>query len=121
MPISPISSMNSGRRVNGVRPPSPVLSGGRSWAVAALGAAASALTSGAHEPRPPELLLAYVDPGSAGFIIVSVLGFLSAVGYTLRNAFGRLTARLRRLLSGGRRAAAGSPADASADDVPPPS
>ena len=121
MPISPISSMNSDRRVNGVRPPSPVLSGGRSWAVAALGAAASALTSGAHEPRPPELLLAYVDPGSAGFIIVSVLGFLSAVGYTLRNAFGRLTARLRRLLSGGRRAAAGSPADASADDVPPPS
>ena len=95
MPTSPISSMNSDRRVNGARPPAAALSGCRSWAVIALGAAA-ALTSGAHEPRPPELLLAYVDPGSAGFIIVSVLGFLSAVGYTLRNAFGRLTARLRR-------------------------
>ena len=120
MPTSTVSSMNSDRRANGARPPAAVLSGGRSWAVIALGAAASALTSGA-EPRQPELLLAYVDPGSAGFIIVSVLGFLSAVGYTLRNAFGRLTARLRRLLSGGRRAAAGSIADASADDVPPPS
>ena len=43
-----------------------------------------------------DLLLAYVDPGSAGFIIVSVLGFLSAVGYTLRNAFGRLASWLRR-------------------------
>ena len=123
MPTSPISSMNSDRRVNGGRPPAAVLSGCRSWAAAALGAAAAALTSGAHEPRPPELLLAYVDPGSAGFIIVSVLGFLSAVCYTLRNAVGRLTARLRRLLpaAGGRRAAAGSPVDTSADDVPPPS
>lgn len=65
-------------------------------ALIALGAAASAPGFDAPEPRQADLLLAYVDPGSAGFIIVSVLGFLSAVGYTLRNAFGRLRAWLRR-------------------------
>ena len=123
MSISTISSMNS--RVNGGHPPAAVLSGGRAWAVIALGAAASAasvLTSGAHEPRQPELLLAYVDPGSAGFIIVSVLGFLSAVGYTLRSAFGRLTARLRRPPAGGSRPAAPEvPAGRPDDAVPPPS
>ena len=96
MPISTIFSMNSSNRANGAHPPAAVLSGGRWWAVAALAAAASAPGFGAHEPRQADLLLAYVDPGSAGFIIVSVLGFLSAVGYTLRNAFGRLAAWLRR-------------------------
>ena len=79
---------------------------------------APALTSGAHEPRQPEFLLAYVDPGSAGFVIVSVLGFLSAVGYTLRSAFGRLLARLR---GGRRRGAAEDRPHAPDDDVPPPS
>ena len=114
--------MNSNHRVNGDRPPAAVLSGRRSWAVVALGAAVSTLASGAHEPRQPELLLAYVDPGSAGFIIVSVLGFLSAVGYTLRNAFGRLTARLRRPRAGGSRPAAPeAPAGRPDDAVPPPS
>ena len=82
-----------------------------------LGAAASALASG-PQPREAELLLAYVDPGSAGFVIVSVLGFLSAVGYTLRNACGRLLARLR---DGRGRGATGDRPDAPADDVPPPS
>ena len=37
-----------------------------------------------------EVLVAYVDPGAAGFIIVSVLGFISAVGYTARAYVGRL-------------------------------
>ena len=36
------------------------------------------------------MLVAYVDPGAAGFIIVSVLGFISAVGYTARAYLGRL-------------------------------
>lgn len=94
----------------------------RFWTAIALGKAASALTSGAREPccYEAELLLAYVDPGSAGFVIVSVLGFLSAVGYTLRNAFGRLTARLP---GGGRRrrVATGNLPDAPGDDVRPPS
>ena len=65
-----------------------------------------------------ELLLAYVDPGSAGFIIVSVLGFLSAAGYTLRNAFGRLLARWP---GGRRRGAPGDRPDAPDDGMPPPS
>ncbi len=32
----------------------------------------------------------YVDPGIAGFIIVSVLGFLAAIGYTVRAWLSRL-------------------------------
>ena len=44
-----------------------------------------------HQPSGAEgVLLAYVDPGAAGFIIVSVLGFISAVGYTARAYIGRL-------------------------------
>ena len=85
----------------------------------ALGAA-SALTSGAHEPRQPDLLLAYVDPGSAGFIITSVLGFLSAFGYTVRGAFGRLTARLRRPPAGEASPPRRVP-DTPTNAVPPPS
>ena len=53
-------------------------------------------------PRPSvsvDMLLAYVDPGAAGFIIVSVLGFISAAGYILRSYIGRLK---RLILGGGR-------------------
>ena len=39
---------------------------------------------------PLTIIMAYVDPGSAGFIIVSVLGFLAAAGYTVRAYLGRL-------------------------------
>ena len=46
-----------------------------------------------------DILLAYVDPGAAGFVIVTVLGFLSAIGYTARAYLGRL----RRLVPGRRR------------------
>ncbi len=42
----------------------------------------------------PGIAHAYVDPGSAGFIITTVLGFLSAVGYIVRGYFHRL----RRLI-----------------------
>ena len=34
--------------------------------------------------------MAYVDPGAAGFVIVTVLGFVSAIGYTARAYLGRL-------------------------------
>ena len=44
-----------------------------------------------------DVLMAYVDPGAAGFIIVTVLGFVSAIGYTARAYLGRL----RRLVWGG--------------------
>lgn len=42
-------------------------------------------------------IFAYVDPGSAGFIIVSVLGFLAAAGYTIRMHFAKLKDRIRRV------------------------
>ena len=44
-----------------------------------------------------DVLLAYVDPGAAGFVIVTVLGFVSAIGYTARAYLGRL----RRFVPGG--------------------
>ena len=54
--------------------------------------------------QPPvevEVMVAYVDPGAAGFIIVSVLGFISAIGYTARTYLGKLK---RIVLRGGRKA-----------------
>ena len=41
-----------------------------------------------------EILLAYIDPGAAGFIIVSVLGFISSIGYVARSYIGRVKRRL---------------------------
>lgn len=37
-----------------------------------------------------DIIRAYIDPGSAGFIITTVLGFIAAVGYTIRLYFHRL-------------------------------
>ena len=37
-----------------------------------------------------EVLLAYIDPGVGGFIIVTVLGFISAAGYMARAYMARL-------------------------------
>jgi hypothetical protein len=39
---------------------------------------------------------AYVDPGSGSVIVTTILGFLAAIGYTLRKYFYRL----RRMLTG---------------------
>ena len=46
-------------------------------------------------------MFAYVDPGSAGFIIVSVLGFLAAAGYTIRLHFAKLKSRVRKVFGKG--------------------
>ena len=46
-------------------------------------------------------MFAYVDPGSAGFIIVSVLGFLAAAGYTIRMHFAKLKSRVRKVFGKG--------------------
>lgn len=46
----------------------------------------------------PRVAHAYVDPGSAGFIIVSILSFLAAIGYVVRTFFSRLKDRLLRWL-----------------------
>ena len=35
------------------------------------------------------LLRAYIDPGVAGFVIVTVLGFVSSIGYWARSHIGR--------------------------------
>ena len=43
-----------------------------------------------QSPAEVEVMVAYVDPGAAGFIIVSVLGFISAVGYMARAYIGKL-------------------------------
>ncbi len=37
-----------------------------------------------------EIVAAYIDPGAAGFVITTVLGFIAAVGYTIRLYFHRL-------------------------------
>ena len=44
----------------------------------------------------PSVAHAYVDPGSAGFIIVSILSFLAAIGYVVRAFLSRLKERLLR-------------------------
>ena len=46
-----------------------------------------------------EVMVAYVDPGAAGFVIVSVRGFISAAGYMARAYIGRL----KRMVLRGRR------------------
>ena len=38
----------------------------------------------------PTIILLYIDPGAAGFIIVTVLGFMAAIGYTARAYFYRI-------------------------------
>lgn len=83
--------------------------------------------AGAAAPAPErplgEIALAYVDPGSAGFIIVSVLGFLSAIGYAIRSRFSRFKDWLfRRPRSAQEDAAAHAEESAQGrmDDDPPP-
>ena len=44
----------------------------------------------------PRVAHAYIDPGSAGFILVSMLSFLVAIGYVVRAYFSRLKGRLLR-------------------------
>ena len=44
----------------------------------------------------PRVAHAYIDPGSAGFIIVSMLSFLVAIGYVVRAYFIRLKERFLR-------------------------
>ena len=36
------------------------------------------------------VILAYIDPGSASFVILSVLGFMAAVGYVVRGWLSQL-------------------------------
>ena len=56
----------------------------------------------------PRVAHAYIDPGSAGFILVSILSFLAAIGYAAQNHMTVLDAvhALLRCLSGGESALA---------------
>lgn len=83
---------------------------GRPWfLVAALLIAALSANASVDSGSAVPLLFAYVDPGSAGFVIVTVLGFLSAAAYTFRAYVGRLKDRLLPPKDDGR-------AEAPADD-----
>ena len=66
---------------------------------AALGVAEAApgLAGGSSAAMGASPLFAYVDPGAAGFVIVSILGFLTAVGYTIRYRFAQIKRRVRKL------------------------
>lgn len=62
------------------------------------------------------LLLAYVDPGSAGFIITTVLGMLAAGGYLARVYLNRLKQWVFRRNKRDARAEVANGADDQADD-----
>ena len=62
------------------------------------------------------LLFAYVDPGSAGFIITTVLGVLAAGGYLVRAYLNRLRQWVFRRNNRGERAEAASGTDDQADE-----
>ena len=62
------------------------------------GAFAQAFAPGASTFAGAAPLLAYIDPGSAGFIIVSTLAFLTAAGYTIRQYFAKIKRRVRKAL-----------------------
>lgn len=58
-----------------------------------------------------EVLQAYIDPGVAGFVIVTVLGFISSIGYWARSHIGRA----KRWLFGPGETTTDDAAEASAD------
>lgn len=62
------------------------------------------------------LLLAYVDPGSAGFIITTVLGVLAAGGYLARVYLNRLKQWVFRRNKKGELGKVASSTDDQADD-----
>ena len=62
------------------------------------------------------LILAYVDPGSTGFIVTTVLGVLAAGGYLVRVYLHRLKQWVFRRNKKGEPEEAASGADDQADD-----
>ena len=59
-----------------------------------LGAACQGAEFAPSEAEDVEFLLAYIDPGVAGFVIVSILGFISSVGYLARSYLGKVKRKL---------------------------
>ena len=60
---------------------------------------------------PVKLVLAYVDPGAAGFVIVTVLGFFAAIGYTARAYLSRAKQMVFRGKSAAQESEAPDPSD----------
>ena len=56
----------------------------------------------------PEVAHAYVDPGSVGFIVTTILGSLAAAGYVAREYLRRFK---RRIFRGDQRARKGGASD----------
>lgn len=81
------------------------------WPLDAIGYQCAEIASAAA--GDVEILRAYIDPGMAGFVIVTVLGFISSVGYMAREYLRRLK---RRLFGPGETATdVGADGDASVD------
>lgn len=64
----------------------------------------------------PKIAHAYVDPGSAGSIITSVLGFLAAGGYIVRRYLYRLKRLIFRSAGKAAESEVSDTADVRADD-----
>ena len=64
------------------------------WPLAALAHEGPGAVPMTGSPTPLAVLLAYIDPGAGGFIIVTVLGFISAMGYMARSYLARLKGML---------------------------
>ena len=79
------------------------------WPLAAFAYKGAEFTSAAA--GDVEVLLAYIDPGVAGFVIVAVLGFISSIGYLARSYVGRA----KRWLFGRSEAGADADGEAGAD------
>ena len=65
---------------------------GSTWPLTAFAYECAEITSAAS--GDVEILLAYIDPGMAGFVIVAVLGFISSIGYLARSYVERVKRRL---------------------------
>ena len=58
-----------------------------------------------------DVLMAYVDPGAAGFVIVTVLGFFAAIGYTARAYLSRMKQMVFRSKPAAQESEATDPSD----------
>ena len=73
--------------------------------------AVNPMSNSASPPGQIEVTLAYVDPGAAGFVIVTVLGFFAAIGYTARAYLSRMKQVLFRSKPAAQESEAPDPSD----------
>ena len=73
--------------------------------------AVETMPSSANPTGHVDLVLAYVDPGAAGFVIVTVLGFFAAIGYTARAYLSRMKQMVFRSKPAAQESEAPDPSD----------